>query len=89
MQAIQLVTIPEQAAFYTAAASKYVGISPNTLRKRADLGLIPCRQDENKKRVFLLKDLDNYLKSLPPYQHSGYPFSNRPLKAEREKGGKV
>jgi len=87
MQAIQLVTIPEQAAFYTAAASKYVGISPNTLRKRADLGLIPCRQDENKKRVFLLKDLDNYLKSLPPYQHNGNPFSNRPVKAGREKGG--
>jgi len=89
MQAIQLVTIPEQAAFYTAAASKYLGFSPNTLRKRADLGLIPCRRDENGKRVFLLKDLDNYLKSLPPYQHNGNPFSNRPVKAEREKGGKV
>ncbi len=87
MQAIQLVTVPEQAAFYIGDASKYLGISPNTLRKRADLELIPCRQDENGKRVFLLKDLDNYLKSLHPYQHNGNPFSNRPVKAGCEKGG--
>ena len=84
MNAIQLVTIPEQALFYTGDASKYLGISPNTLRKRADLGLVPCRQDENGKRVFLLEDLDSYRKSLPPFQHNGNPFS--PVKAGREKG---
>jgi len=87
MEAIQLVTIPEQAAFYVGNASKYLGISPNTLRKRADLGLVPCRQDENGKRVFLLEDLDAYRKSLPPYRANGNPFSNRPVKAGREKGG--
>ena len=89
VKAIQIVPIPEQAAFYTGAASKYLGLSPNTLRKRADLELIPCRQDENGKRVFLLEDLDAYLKSLPQYQHNGNPFSNRPAKAgcENEKGG--
>ena len=87
MQAIQLVPVPEQAAFYVGDASKYLGISPNTLRKRADLGLIPCRQDENGKRVFLFEDLDAYRNSLPPYQHNGNPFSNRPVKAGCEKGG--
>jgi len=87
VKAIQIVTVPEQAAFYIGDASKYLGISPNTLRKRADLGLVPCKQDENGKRVFLLEDLDNYLKSLHPYQHNGNPFSNRPVKAGCEKGG--
>jgi len=89
MKAIQFVTIPQQAVFYTGAAARYLGISPNTLRKRSDLGLIPCRQDENGKRVFLLEDLDNYIKSLPPYQYSGNPFSNRPVKAGRGKGGTI
>ena len=87
MKAIQIVTVPEQALFYTGDASTYLGISPNTLRKRADLGLIPCRQDENKNRVFLLEDLDAYRNSLPPYEHNGNPFTNRPVKAGRQKGG--
>jgi len=86
MKAVQIVTIPEQAVFYVGDACRYLGISPNTLRKRADLGLIPCRQDESGKRVFLLEDLDAYRKSLPPYEHSGNPFSNRPVKAGRGKG---
>ena len=55
MRAVQIVSVPEQALFYTGDASKYLGISPNTLRKRADLGLIPCKQDENGRRVFLLE----------------------------------
>ncbi len=84
MKAIQLVTIPEQAVFYVRDASRYLGISPNTLRKRSDLGLVPCRQDENGKRIFLLEDLDDYRKSLPPFQHNGNPFS--PVKIGRGKG---
>ena len=87
MKAIRIVTVPEQALFSIGDASKYLGISSNTLRKRADLGLIPCQQDENKKRVFLLEDLDDYRKALPPYQHNGNPFCNRPVKAGRKKGG--
>jgi len=51
------------------------------------MGLIPCRQDEAGRRVFLLEDLDAYRKSLPPYEYSGNPFSNRPVKAGRGKGG--
>ncbi len=88
MKAIQIVTVPEQATFYIEAASKYLGISRNTLRKRSDLGLIPCRQDEeNNRRVFLLEDLDAYRKSLPPFKANGNPYL--PVKAERLKGGKV
>jgi hypothetical protein len=89
MKGIQLVTIPEQAAFSTSAAAKYLGISPNTLRKRANLGLIACRKDENGRRVFLLEDLDGYRNSLPLYQYHGNPFSSRLVgTGRREKGGK-
>jgi len=88
VKAIQIVSIPEQAAFRTTAAARYLGLSPNTLRKRADLLLIPCRMDENGNRVFLLEDLDDYRKSLPPYQHNDNPFPSQPVKAGRkEKGG--
>ncbi len=84
MKAIQLVAIPEQSLFYTGAAAKYLGISSNTLRKRSDLGLIPCKQDENGRRVFLLEDLDAYRNSLPPYAHSVNPFL-RPVSRTRER----
>lgn len=86
MRAVQLVSVPEQALFYTGGASRYLGVSPNTLRKRADLGLIPCKQDEAGRRAFLLEDLDAYRNSLPPYAHSANPFL-RPVKAGRRKGG--
>jgi hypothetical protein len=64
MRAVQLVEVPEQAAFRIRAAAKYLGISANVLRKKADLGLIRCGYDENGHRVFLLEDLDAYRKSL-------------------------
>lgn len=88
MKAVQLIPIPEQAAFYVRDAAKYIGVSPNTLRKRADLGLIPARRDENGNRVFLLRDLNHYLNSLPPYEGSGKPVEGRSVEIGRnEKGG--
>jgi hypothetical protein len=77
MKAIQFVSVPEQAAFRVRAAAKYLGISPNTLRKRTDLGLIPTRRDECGDRVYLLKDLEAYLNSLPLYRSGDNPSSRR------------
>jgi hypothetical protein len=74
MLPLQLVKIPEQAAFRVRIAARYLGISPNTLRKRSDLGLIPARRDENGERIFLLRDLDAYLESLPEYRGRGKPM---------------
>ena len=71
MQLIQVVSVPEQAAFSTRAAARYLGISANTLRKRSDQGRIPCRRDEAGCRVFLLQDLNDYLSSLPIDTGSG------------------
>ncbi len=57
--------IPVQAAMKVARAARYLGISPNTLRKRTDQGLIPGRRDVNGDRLYLVKELDAYLASLP------------------------
>lgn len=67
MVALQIVEVPSQAAFRVSEAARYLGISPNTLRKRSDQGLVTARRDVNGERLFLLKDLDRYLSSLPAY----------------------
>lgn len=87
MKALEIISIPEQVAFHICDAARYLGISPNTLRKRTDLGMIPARRDENGNRVYLLSDLDAYLNSLPPYWRSGNPFVNRPAKTGRKRKG--
>ncbi len=87
MKMIKFVRVPQQAAFYVRDAARYLGISPNTLRKRSDLGLIPARRDEKGSRVYLLADLDAYLNSLPQYRRSDYPFPNRPAETGRKRKG--
>jgi hypothetical protein len=73
MVSIQVVEVPDQAAFRVSEAARYLGISPNTLRKRSDLGSIPARRDENGERIFLLRDLNAYLDSLPDYLRRDKP----------------
>ena len=73
MISVQVVEVPEQAAFRVGAAARYLGISPNTLRMKSDLGLIAARRDENGDRIFLLRDLDAYLESLPDYRRRDKP----------------
>jgi len=70
---VQIVEVPEQAAFRVSEAARYLGISPNTLRKRSDLGRIRALRDENGERIFLLKDLNAYLESLPEYRRRDKP----------------
>jgi DNA-binding transcriptional MerR regulator len=73
MVCVRIIEVPTQAAFRVSDAARYIGISPNTLRKRSDLGLIPARRDENGERIYLLRDLDAYLESLPDYRRCGTP----------------
>ena len=75
MNTVRIYDIPNQAAFRVHDAARYLGISPNTLRKRSDLGIIPVRKDINGERIFLLRDLDAYLGSLPEYKERGKPVS--------------
>ena len=89
IQTVRLVSVPEQSAFYVRDAARYLGISPNTLRKRSDLGLILARRDGNGNRVFLLEDLDNYLNALPPFIEGVNPIDSRPVETGcQKKGGK-
>ncbi len=76
---IQVVEVPEQAAFTVSRAARYLGMSVNTLRKRADEGLIMARRDVSNNRVFLKRDLDMYLESLPIDNVTGYPRSSADL----------
>jgi predicted site-specific integrase-resolvase len=75
MNVAQVYQIPIQAAFKIRDAARYLGISPNTLRKRSDLGQIPTRRNESGERIFLLRDLDAYLESLPEYDKRGKPVA--------------
>jgi hypothetical protein len=88
MKAVQLFSIPEQAAFRVKAAAKYLGISANTLRKRTDLGLIPTRRDSCGDRIYLLRDLDAYLNSLPFYTSGDSRSSRRSAGFGRIEKGK-
>ena len=65
MRTVHFVTMPDQAAFKVSVAAKYLGMCPNTLRKKTDLGLIPARLGENGERIYFLRELDAYLNSLP------------------------
>jgi hypothetical protein len=73
MARVHIFEVPGQAAFRVGEAAKYLGISPNTLRKRSDLGLIRACRDVNGERIFLLRDLDTYLESLPEYRRRDKP----------------
>jgi hypothetical protein len=84
MRAVQLVTFPDQAALKIATAAKYLGICPNTLRKRTDLGLVPARLGENGERIYLLRELDAYLNSLPSCLNGDTAISCRLAKIGRK-----
>ena len=88
MLSLQILEVPQEAAFKVRRAAKYLGMSPNTLRKKSDLGLIPARKNESGERVFLLRDLDAYLNSLPSYGSSATSSLSRLTKTGRIlKGG--
>jgi len=67
--------VPKQVAFKVSKAARYLGICPNTLRKRSDLGIIPVHKGVNGERIFFLQDLDAYLESLPEYDKRGKPVA--------------
>ena len=86
---VAIVEVPERAAFSVRDAARYLGMSPNTLRRRADRGLIRVRRDERNHRVFLLRDLDDYLNALPVEEGRATSVCCRSVEAERGKGGSV
>ena len=67
-----ILQIPNKRKFSMEDAARYLGIHEQTLREKADLGIIPARK-EGRYRVFLLEDLDRYCDSLPPYDGGEFP----------------
>ncbi len=70
-KSIALIQVPNQRLFSTKAAARYLGVHPDTLRKYADLGWINARKLE-RRRVFALEDLDQFIDCLPDYQSCNY-----------------
>ncbi len=68
---IALIQVPNQRLFSTKAAARYLGVHPDTLRKYADLGWVKARKLE-RRRVFALEDLDQFIDCLPEYQSCYY-----------------
>lgn len=66
-KAVALIQIPNQRLFGMKAAAQYLGIHEDTLRKYSDLGLLTARRLD-KRRVFTLEDLDDFIESLPEYK---------------------
>ncbi len=71
LKAVDLIQVPNQRLFSTKAASKYLGVHPDTVRKYANLGWIRVRRLE-RRRVFILEDLNAFIDALPEYQSYDY-----------------
>jgi hypothetical protein len=62
---VALIQVPNQRLFGVGAASQYLGISDDTLRKYADLGQVPVYRFINGHRAFKLEDLNRLIDELP------------------------
>jgi hypothetical protein len=86
VQTITITPVPSQSLFGTKGAAQYLGISPDTLRKYADLGRIKTKRLE-KRRVFAIEDLNAFIESLPEYNEALYTEAGeRPGGKEQENG---
>src|SRR5262245_42663826 len=54
-----LIPVPSRRLLRVRAAARYLGISDDTLRKYADIGLIQAYRFSNGHRVFKLEDLND------------------------------
>jgi hypothetical protein len=61
---IQIIKIPDRFYFKVSGAARYLGISPNSLRKYTDLGLIKAKRMPNGDRLYCKEDLDLFFDSL-------------------------
>ena len=66
IKSIEIVEVDEQFYFKVSAAAKYIGLSPNTLRKYTDLGLIKAKRLPISGDRSYRKDwLDEFMENLP------------------------
>jgi len=87
---IEIIEVDEQFYFKVSAAAKYIGLSPNTLRKYTDLGLIKAKRLPISGDRSYRKDwLDEFMGNLPDavetfsikaYNHPQSDLSSNPRK---------
>ncbi len=65
---IALIQVPNQRLFGIKAASRYLDMHPQTLRKLTDLGEINAKK-LGERRVYTLEVLDRFIDSLPEWYH--------------------
>jgi len=77
---VALIQVPNQRLFGPAAAARYLGVDPDTLRKYTSLGMIEA-YNLNGRRAYRLEDLDCLIESLPKWKNGGgenpLPFPNK------------
>ena len=61
---IYIMEVPEKFYFKISHASRYLGISANTLRKYTDLGLIQAKRLPGGDRLYSKDELDTFYNSL-------------------------
>ena len=93
IKSIEIVEVDEQFYFKVSAAAKYIGLSPNTLRKYTDLGLIKAKRLPISGDRSYRKDwLDEFMENLPDavdrftvsgYNHPQSDLSSNPRKEVR------
>ena len=93
IKSIEIVEVDEQFYFKVSAAAKYIGLSPNTLRKYTDLGLIKAKRLPISGDQSYRKDwLDEFMENLPDavdrftvsaYNHPQSDLSSNPRKEVR------
>lgn len=64
LRRIEILQIPERFYFKVSAAARYLGNSPNSLRKYTDLGLVSARRLPGGDRLYCREDLDAFVASL-------------------------
>ncbi len=86
---IEIIEVDEQFYFKVSDAAKYIGLSPNTLRKYTDLGRIKAKRLPSGDRIYRKDWLDEFMENLPDavetfsikaYNHLQSDLSSNPRK---------
>ncbi len=85
IKTIEIIEVPEQFYFKVSAAAKYIGLSPNTLRKYTDRGEIKAKRLPSGDRTYRKDWLDEFMENLPDsaYNHPQSDLSSNPRKEVR------
>lgn len=77
---IALLQVPNQRLFGPQAASQYLGIDTDSLKKYTHLGQLKA-YDFNGRRAYRLEDLDSLIDNLPEWEDSR---GEKPAKVTRK-----